>query len=528
MKTRQTKLLWALLISALLGLPLGTLPLRAGDTITTGLPAATIGAADTNTIEIIRQLQRRIEELEQKVRVLERGKGPGEETNDAKARQPIQELDQKVKVLERERELDQEAQEAKAKEAPRISIGGDGFSFGTASNDFVVQLKGVLQVDSRTFFDEPGIVGNDGMLLRRVRPILQGTVFGDFDFLFVPDFAPTGGPQIFDAYVNYKYSPALQFQAGKFKTPLGLEQLVADRDILFNERSLATDLVPNRAVGFELHGDLFDGRASYAAGIFDGTSDGTSSGNVDFADDRAFVGRLFFQPFSKSSPQVLQGVGFGLAGSYETMSTTNTAGLSSTTGGSLPGYFTDGQQQFFAYNPSDKAVVVAQDDHWRLSPQGYYYYGPFGLLGEYVISDQKVRRMGVKPFDSAHLRDTAWEVTASWVLTGEDAAYVGGVVPRRPFNPGEGRWGALQLVGRYAELSIDPATFPEFANPATSAGSAAAWSVGLNWYLNRNLMVKTSFSHTTFRGGGGAGTSAPATVTRRDENVLFTRVQLAF
>ena len=41
-------------------------------------------------------------------------------------------------------------------------------------------------------------------------------------------------------------------------------------------------------------------------------------------------------------------------------------------------------------------------------------------------------------------------------------------------------------------------------------------------------MVKTSFSQTHFKGGGGAGTSAPATVTRQDENVLFTRIQLAF
>ncbi|MCX6927676.1 MAG: porin, partial [Verrucomicrobia bacterium] len=352
--------------------------------------------------------------------------------------------------------------------------------------------------------------------------------YQDFDFLLVPDFAPTSGPTIYDAYLNYRYCPALQFQAGKFKAPVGLEQLQADRDILFNERSLATDLVPNRDVGFELHGDLFDRRASYAAGIFNGTADGGNSGNVDFADDRAFVGQLFFQPFRPLSATALQGLGFGVAGSYETMSKTNTAGLPSNTGGSLPGYFTDGQQQFFAYNPADKAVVVAKDDHWRLSPQGYYYYGPFGLLGEYVISDQKVSRAGVAPFETAHLRNTGWEVTVSWVLTGEDAAYSGGVVPRHSFNPHQGDWGALQLVGRFANLSIDRAAFPQFADPETSAGSAAAWSVGLNWYLNRNVMVKTSFSHTHFDGGGGQGTSVPATVTRKDENVLFTRIQLAF
>ena len=177
-----------------------------------------------------------------------------------------------------------------------------------------MQLKGMLQVDSRTFFDNPAIAGNDGLLLRRARPILQGTVFRDFDFLFVPDFAPSSGPTIFDAYVNYRYSPALQFQAGKFKVPFGLEQLEADRDILFNERSLVTDLVPNRDVGFELHGDLFDGRASYAAGIFNGTSDGANSGNVDFADDHAFAGGSSSSRSRNPPPTALQGIGFWCGG----------------------------------------------------------------------------------------------------------------------------------------------------------------------------------------------------------------------
>jgi phosphate-selective porin OprO and OprP len=528
MRERQTRIQQSLLISALFSAQPIAATLQAADTNAVVPPAVTVGADSVNALELIKQLQKRIDELEQKVNALEGGKATNALAGDAKAKQHIDELDQKVKVLEREREVEQETQEAKAKEAPKISIGRDGFSLASAQGDFAMQLKGVLQVDSRTFFDNPAIANNDGLLLRRARPILQGTVFRDFDFLFVPDFAPSSGPTIFDAYVNYRYSPALQFQAGKFKAPIGLEQLAADKDILFNERSLATDLVPNRDVGFELHGDLFEGRVSYAAGILNGTSDGANSGNVDFADDHAFVGRLFVQPLKQSSTAALQGFGFGVAGSYETMSTPNTAGLPSTTGGSRPGYFTDGQQQFFAYNPADKALVVADGNHWRLSPQVYYYYGPFGFLGEYVISDQEVSRAGVAPFSSAHLRNTAWEVSASWVLTGEDAAYAGGVVPRHSFNPASGEWGAWQLVGRYAQLNIDSDAFPLFADPATSAGSAFAWSVGLNWYLNRNVRVNTSFSRTTFSGGGGAGTSAPATVTQKPENVLFTRVQLAF
>jgi phosphate-selective porin OprO and OprP len=191
----------------------------------------------------------------------------------------------------------------------------------------------------------------------------------------------------------------------------------------------------------------------------------------------------------------------------------------------LPGYITEGLQQLFAYNPTNGAVA-ANGTHWRVSPQAYYYYGPLGLMGEYAISEQRVSRSAA-PFASATIRNTAWQVAAGWVLTGEDASYAG-VAPRHPFSLADGHWGALQLVGRYGELDIDNAAFPLFANPAASATAAQAWAVGLNWYLNRNIRVNTSFSRTTFTGGGGSGTPAPATVTRQPEEVLFTRLQLAF
>jgi phosphate-selective porin OprO and OprP len=513
MQSRQARLLTALLAWAILSAQAATTTLRA---------------EDTNTVELIKQLQRRIDELEQKVKVLEQGKPSAGATNDTKARQRIEELDQKVQLLERERETDQEAREAKAKEAPVLSIGEDGFTLASAQRDFVLRLGGVLQLDSRTYFDNPATDGAGGFVLRRARIYYQGTVFRDFDFLFVPDFAPTTGPTIFDAFMNYRYSPELQLLAGKFKVPIGLEQLVQDRNTLFNERSLATDLVPNRDLGVELHGDLFGGGLSYAAGVFNGTVDGGNSPNADFADDLAFAGRLFILPFVKSSVTALQKFGFGLSGSYESMAVPNVAGLPVNTGGTLPGYFTDGQEQFFAYNPADKAIVVASGQHSRLSPQAYYYIGPFGLMGEYVISDQQVARTVVAPFSSAHLWNTGWDATASVFLTGEDAAYNQEVKPLRPFNPANGTWGAVQLVGRFMELDVDPAAFPRFSDPLTSARSAEAWSVGLNWYWNQNVLWKIGFSHTMFDGGGGAGSTAPATVTRKSENVLFTRVQLAF
>lgn len=496
------------------------------------LAAQKVWAQETNTLDIIRQLQQRIDDLEQKVKRLEQEKGATEQavkTNETLNTKKIQELNQKVTSLEQDRTFGFSQYENQLKTLPQISVGPEGFYLTSSNGDFMARISGVLQVDSRTFFHDSGQVGVDGFLLRRARPILSGTVYKDFDFLFVPDF---GGStvQIFDALVNYRYSQGLQLQAGKFKPPVGLEQLQQDRNILFNERALPTDLVPNRDVGFELHGDLFQGKVGYAVGIFNGVGDARVSSNTSFQDDKSFAGRLFFLPFASSSVDVARQFGFGVSGTYEGEQSPNTSALPNTTGGSLAGFTTDGQEQFFAYNPSSTngAAVQAAGDHWRLSPQGYWYDGPFGVFGEYVMSDQDVTRTGTKNAPTVMLNNTAWEVTGSWLLTGEQATYNGEVVPLHPFAPRTGGWGAWQLVGRYAELNVDSAAFPLFANPATSASSIHEWAVGINWYLNRNIRLEASFSRATFTGGGGAGSSAPAIVTRRPENVLFTRFQLAF
>jgi phosphate-selective porin OprO and OprP len=435
-------------------------------------------------------------------------------TSDAisELKQQIQELDQKVRVLERQKELDTESADAKAKDTPRITVGNTGLSVSSADSNFLFQLHGQIQVDTRTFFNDldnhgHSIQGNDTFLLRRARPIFSGTVYKDFDFMIVPDFAGSS-PQIVDAYLNYRYAPWLQLRAGKFKTPVGLEQLQADQYTFFNERSLATDLAPNRDIGFQLWGDVAGGVLSYAAGVFNGVGDARNSANADFEDHREFAGRLFLQPFKTTRLAALQNLGFGVGGSWgNTFS--NATGLPSA-------FLTDGQQQLFAYTNG----VVASGEHWRLSPQGYYFYGPFGLLGEYVISDQKV----AKGSSSATLDNTAWQIAGSWMLTGEDASYAG-VTARHPFDPRANHWGAVQLVARYAELNIDDKAFPIYANPATSASGAQAWAAGLNWYLNKNIRVSASFSRTTFDGNINP---KAATVVRQPEEVVFTRLQLAF
>jgi phosphate-selective porin OprO/OprP len=496
--------------------------------------AAFADDATNNSTEAaeIAALKQEIQKLDQKVSDLESQQQAEQQNASSSDKEQIQELDQKVRILSRERENDQDAAAAVAKTQPKITLGAGGFGFSSADSNFVATIHGLIQVDSRTFSQDNHIPGNDSILLRRARPIITGTVFHDFDFNFTPEFGNgTPGaasaattPSIYDAYINYHYSPAFQIEAGKFKPPVGLEYLQSDANMSFNERSLVTDLIPGRDLGFELHGDISGGVVSYAAGIFNGVGDGQkNTSNIGFQNDREFDGRLFVQPFKATSITALQNFGVGAGGSWGSSSITNTLGLPNTTGGTQPGFYTDGQQQFFAYTNG----VVAANTHWRLSPQAYYYYGPLSLLGEYAVSDQEVRN-GVR---SADLQNTAWEISGGWVLTGEDATF-NGVTPRHNFDPRNGGWGALQVVARYAELNVDKAAFPFFADPKASASGAQAWSVGLNWYLNKNIRVNGSYSHTAFAGGGTAtganALTAPGAVTSHPEDVFFTRVQLSF
>ncbi len=415
----------------------------------------------------------------------------------------------------------------RAIDSPRLTAGPSGFTFSSADTNFVLKVRGYVQADARFYVNDHSPV-NDTFLLRRVRPIFEGTVFQNYDYRIMLDFATginsssANNGFLQDGYLNVHYWPEFQIQVGKFKEPVGLERLQSGANLLFVERGLPTQLAPNRDVGVQLHGELFDGLLNYAAGVFNGVQDG-ASGDSDVADDhKDIAGRLFVHPFRKTSIGPLQGLGFGVGASLGNQA------------GTLPSYKTTGQQTFFSYptgvgTNASTANVSADGEHWRLAPQAYYYWGPFGVFGEYVISSQKLRRdAGAPLFSTVHNR--AWQVAASWFVTGERNSFTP-VTPNYSLSLAENRWGALELAARYGELKFDDELFaaaspggsPLFAS-SSSARKARSWGVGANWYLNKNIKLTLDYDQTQFDGGS----LKPGTVTAQDERVIMSRVQFSF
>jgi phosphate-selective porin OprO/OprP len=446
-------------------------------------------------------------------------------------RQRLDAQEQQIKVLERKLELNDEAAKAATTAAGTVKAGPKGFSIQSADNANVLKFRGVLHFDGRRFFDDITPATADTWTFRRIRPTIEGTLNGIYDFRFTPDFAG-GRTFILDAFMAARLKPWATVTAGKFKVPVGLERLVSATDLRFIERGFPTSLVPNRDLGVQLGGDFSGGVVNYSVGYFNGVSDGASSdtntptGDAENDTKGDWAARIFFQPFLNSDNFALRGLGFGVAGTYvdSTGSTTTTL---------LPGYRTPGQQTFFSYRTSSATGVTpatngtfADGERLRISPQAYYYLGSFGVLGEYVQVSQDVTRVtptaGTR---SDSLDNTAWQVQFAWFATGEDEAFKG-FTPSSVFSLDNHTWGAFELVARYHELDIDDDAFTgganSFANLATSASKASAWGVGVNWYLNQNYKWSLNYDVTSFEGGAAAGADRP------DEKALFTRFALAF
>jgi phosphate-selective porin OprO/OprP len=441
--------------------------------------------------------------------------------------QKVNQLDQQVQSLQQQLQTTQQEHSARLtspgqptatqnEPAGEATAGRSGFALKSDDGNFILRFQGLIQADGRFYTGSganaanysaatAGSVGVSQFLLRRVRPILAGTIYQNFDFFLQPDFGGNAAA-IYDAYLDVKPITYFNVRGGKFKQPLGLERLQTDSFLTFAERGLPSDLLAQRDTGVELYGGFFGNALTYQASFTNGVADGgfTPDSDTNNAKDGAL--RVFALPFKNSGVASLQGLGVGLAGSY-TAENTN-----------IPTFKTAaGQTTFFSYN----AATSFNGEHSHLAPQANYYWGPLGIYGEYAQSNQVAQLARVK----SRLSDDAWQVAASWVLTGEKASYTG-VNPTKNFDPHAGTWGAWEVAARVQQLQIDPDTFRlGFANAQTATSRATGYTVGLNWYLNRFVKLVADYEETWFNGGSGTGTTVN---DRPIERVFDTRWQIAF
>lgn len=382
---------------------------------------------------------------------------------------------------------------AQAPAAPASPVAGfdSGFFIQSADGEYRLNFGFNAQLDGRFSLDDPTPIVNT-FAVRKFRPTFSGRVTRYFEFKMMPDFG-NGQTVVADAFLDTRFTRTFRVRFGKDKSPVGYDYaMIADGNVFFPERPLASSLVPARDIGVQAIGDLAGGKLTYSGGIFNGVPDGASSTtDVDSNGSKDAVGRVTVQPW--------KGIGFHVGGS---------AGHEN---GPLPSFKTSVGQVYYAY----ASGAAANGRRTRVTPAVFVYRGSFGAFSEYMLSTQRVTRAGVTDDVENH----AMQVTTTYFLTGEP----GGIAtphPKHPFDPAAGHWGAVQVLARYSHLEVDGTAFTDGFAAAGASRRADQWTAGLNWFPNTFVKWYATYEQTTFdKAAAGA---------RPTEHVVLFRAQLAF
>lgn len=442
----------------------------------------------------------------------------------------LDDLDQRISVLERVNEIAAEDKEANAPKVTKVQADDKGFGLSNFDDSFKLRLRGFAQTVGLIYPKDSADQFKDRFLVRRLRPVLEGTYAKDFSWKVQADFAGSVFT-LLDAYLDWKIVPWLTLRSGKFKGPLVLERLQSPSKLQFVDRGFPTSFGPNREVGVQAtvgFGEYGQFDLALVNGAKDGASITEDANNSDVNDNEAVDARLFLTPFKTSDFFSLQGLGFGVAGSYGKL------------GGTPSSYKTSGLNTFFspiaaaAATATSAEVKATSTDSlsYRVIPQAYWSWGRFAALGEYALTHEVWGRINSKGvYNSSSVYNSAWQGTLSVFLTDTEADYWNGAkVKKNTWNPSEGGFGAWELAGRVQGVKFDDRIFTGgYADSLKSASSALAWTVGLNWYINPQIKWVLNYERTTFEGGNSykqvqSSTDAKGKVTTKTITKLSDRL----
>jgi phosphate-selective porin OprO/OprP len=403
-----------------------------------------------------------------------------------------------------EKQVEQLVSQYLNKEEVRVDLGmegviagyKDGFFLASRDQSYKLKFTGYMQADARAPGQTPTA---STFLVRRARPTIEGTLGKYYNFKVQPDFG-MGVTRLRDAYIDLAYFGDLSTtRLGKFKGPQGLEQLTSSSNILFVERSLVTNIAPDRDVGVMMYGKPFGSIMDYSLAILNGDDRTNWQGQGTDTDrdnnkSKDFAGRLQVAPFSQTDNfwlKGLQGAGFFMIGDEKDVPAAGASIVSFSTG---PG------TTFFRTNPG---VTMQRGIRTRAGWDAAWFLGPVLVAGEMDIFAPTYERLvyaagAFRGRSSDTVPTTAWLIQASWLLTGEDAT-LSGVKPKKDFDPRHNTWGAFELASRFSRLFTSESIYTGgyALRPGNSAGASEV-TLGLNWYLNKNVKLMFDWVHTTF------------------------------
>ncbi len=394
----------------------------------------------------------------------------------------------------------------------------EGVHIRTNDKSFDMRIGGVIQTDLIAFSSH--YPEDNDFDIRRARLFIEGRMFDYFGYKFEGEFEGASNDRLVDALINFDYFPYLQIQVGQFKEPFSLENLISDKYLPFNERSMAYYLTPARDVGLMIHGNMFGETINYGVGVFNG--DGRDATRRSQKDDKEYSGRIVLKPFDKLDIPLISNLQLGGSFAYARLDTSDLN----------VDIDTPGRTTFFEVNSRAKFRVIQDvDDRRRFGFEMAYACGPLVLMGEYIRNDYHELLLSDDEMFDFSMK--GWYAGMLLMLTGEKPVISRGVLqkikPKQNFDIKERKWGAWGIGFRYEQFEADQVVYDELVFEGQSVRRANSFTAALNWYLNSMVRFSLNYSRTTFAQPLFLGTSPEGYSYYRDtENVWITRFQLEF
>ena len=381
----------------------------------------------------------------------------------------------------------------------------------------------------------------DQFQVRRARVGIKGRVGGVADYLLQGNI--TGTTLLDEAYLDVNKFEKFSLKFGKFKQSVGLEQLTSSNNIDFVERSYVDQLVPNKKLGVQLHGEVPG--FTYAGSVYQKNDTMKDSGQ----DSMSYAGRLttnfselmgnkdtithvgisgFTEEYSvglatsantsgtpdgKERGTILSfrssGAGLNnvfraqIGGELMQMTGTSTCSVSGAGGTAAAGATCSAVTTInVTYHTANSTTAKVKND--AIGLEGIFGYGPFKAQGEFMHMDTKGEYTTTAGLNSGiNLKTDAYYLEAMYMITGEKYADAykkgafGLVKPKNEFDIDKGTGlGAWEVGFRYDGFHV--------YDGSLSSGSTSSYS-RFQGTLNNSGTNGTTVETTSGAAGGVQG-----------------------
>ncbi len=337
---------------------------------------------------------------------------------------------------------------------------------------------------------------DSGVNARRARIGVVGKFMRDWHYALVYDFGGSTdgipGAGIESAYLSYRGIRGLAIEGGYMDVPYTLDETISSNDIMFMERASSQVIAAGIAAGSNrsAFGMRWHNDRVWLGGYVTGPTSGANHSGSVSTEQYGAVARAAFQLVNTDHASLHIGgnAEFLFKPSYNYITNTQTLTLND-----RPELRIDPRQIL------STGAMANVSDAQVYSVEAAASYGPLFVQGEYFYYN--VDRLGWSGLPS--LNFDGGYVQASWVITGESRKYkaasggYSGIVPANPVTPagdGVAGWGAWEIAARYSVVDLND----QLGTVGGAAGGTqTVYTLGLNWYVNRNIRFMLNYLHGT-------------------------------